>query len=718
MTHIILFYKYHALSSNRTIMELYRQALENLCSSLELKGRILVGCSDNSEGVNGTLAGTHLHVRAFTYAMLGETHVNQLSSPPTQQTRTVLETFWSACQEFARQAHVPVLRVDSPEDFKWSKSTVSKDVLFPDLNIKLVKEMIGTGGEFSSITVQDTSRGYLTPSQWHDELRQGLDPSKTVLIDCRNAKECAIGHFPNALDPRTANFSQFPGWVQENREKMQGKKVLMYCTGGIRCEKASAYIRKTVPDVGPVQHLQGGIHKYLERFGTDGLWKGKNFVFDARGAATATETRLGKDTAAKNVIDLPPSSTKSNSPQQNETIVGRCLYCQTPYDVFHPGCVCTVCREPTLACPSCQSEHREFHCQEHFHLRFCYFTNLAVFTSQELETQRQDLETQLKPIEVGKRYKQRRATLRKQIAAVEQQMEKLANSRGETQDPKEASSSICRSCGDAECTGSCWGFHGLQRKRKLEDKQQDRRSAGSRKTTSSRKSAGQRNGKQMQRQRDVEDIQYLKLARPCSEYRNPETGIRVPPPCTRLLQTTVKGKWCGLPALRVMKTEFTEIEKELPELVANGLLRCNDRVIRDDSVVLQNMDVISRVVYWHEPPVLVPPSIPVQRVELPQEVVQQHRLKQGEIHEIFVCNKPSSVPVHPAGPYLSNSLTMMVEAQETMLPRSLRPCHRIDRATSGITICSPSVDISRIIQSKFDIGLVRKLYIAKVQVRS
>jgi 23S rRNA-/tRNA-specific pseudouridylate synthase len=82
--------------------------------------------------------------------------------------------------------------------------------------------------------------------------------------------------------------------------------------------------------------------------------------------------------------------------------------------------------------------------------------------------------------------------------------------------------------------------------------------------------------------------------------------------------------------------------------------------------------------------------------------------------EVFACNKPSSVPVHPAGPYLSNSLTMMVEAQEGLKPRALIPCHRIDRATSGLTIFCTNVCIARILQTSIDEGRVRKLYMARV----
>ena len=125
----------------------------------------------------------------------------------------------------------------SSEDFKWSK-TAKTGPLFPDLNIKLVNELIGTGGVLSSISLEETAKGYLTPQQWREELASLDGSSKdTVLIDCRNTKEYEIGHFTNAMDPRTTTFSQFPKWVDDHSHILADKKVLMYCTGGIRCEK-------------------------------------------------------------------------------------------------------------------------------------------------------------------------------------------------------------------------------------------------------------------------------------------------------------------------------------------------------------------------------------------------------------------------------------------------------------------------------------------------
>ena len=683
---IILFYKYHPFSSAQTVMEPYRAAMESLCQSLHLKGRILLGLSER-EGINGTLAGTQENVRAFTFALLGAQNCASLE----EATQELLQNFFQASQQFSRVAGVPPLTMDSPEDFKWS-STTRKD-LFPDLVVKLVKEIINTGGVLASIPLEETSQGYLTPQQWHDAMTD-LNPENTVLIDCRNTKECAIGHFPNAVDPHTTTFSQFPQWAETHAPQLKEKRVLMYCTGGIRCEKASAYLRRQ--GVRQVQHLKGGIHKYLEHYGKDGMWKGKNFVFDGRGAASAEETQFGKDGS------VGVDSSGETVAQDDADVVGRCMYCSSPYDTFHPHCVCTVCREPTLVCGSCQQGVVEFHCFGHFHLRACYFTNLTHFSNTELERQLEELQQHLEKIAVGKQYKQKRKTLHKQCDEIRAQLA-AGNENHKV-------SNTCRNCGLSECDGACWGFHGLKRKELLE--KQSALGSTEDGTRVARPNAGQRVSKQLQRQRAIEEIEKLQLSQPPS--RHLRLGVRVPPPCTRVLQTLVKGKWCGRPAIEVLQTEFAELAKPqvFQDMLNGGLLRLNDDPLTIETVYtkLKNMDVISRVVHWHEPPIQTPGIICVEKVFLLKVGINSDAF-------VYVCDKPSSVPVHPAGPYLSNTLTMMVEAQEQLETRSLIPCHRIDRVTSGLTICCTDVKIARVIQGKIDEGNVRKIYVAQVKGR-
>jgi 23S rRNA-/tRNA-specific pseudouridylate synthase len=336
-------------------------------------------------------------------------------------------------------------------------------------------------------------------------------------------------------------------------------------------------------------------------------------------------------------------------------------------------------------------------------------------SNDELKRQLDELEHHLINIAVGKRHRQKRKTLQKQCDRIRTHLVSDDNDR------RVSTTLTCRNCGHADCTGSCWGFHGLKRKEILKQRQQesfekDNTSAKSAPQRAGRFSSNQRVSKNVQRQRAIEEIEKLQLSLPPSKHLR--IGVRVPPPCTRLLQTFVKGKWCGKPIIRVLREEFAELAKDevFQPMLEQGLLRLNDEPLTSGTVFtkLKNMDVISRIVHWHEPPVETPRVIHVQKVDLPQAVIAEYAIESDAF--VYVCDKPSSVPVHPAGPYLSNSLTMMVEGQETLETRSLLPCHRIDRVTSGLTICCTNVQIARIIQSKIDEGTARKLYLARVKV--
>eukprot|EP00854_Cymbomonas_tetramitiformis_P019440 gene19440-23243_t len=112
---------------------------------------------------------------------------------------------------------------------------------------------------------------------------------KLVVVDVRNQYEYDVGHFKGAVSPgmrHTAQWQQFVGNNLDSGCALRGKKVLLYCTGGIRCEKASAYLKASGCE--DVSQLSGGIHRYLEEFGEHGLFQGKNFVFDKRMAAASS----------------------------------------------------------------------------------------------------------------------------------------------------------------------------------------------------------------------------------------------------------------------------------------------------------------------------------------------------------------------------------------------------------------------------------------------
>jgi hypothetical protein len=155
--HVILFYKYHPLSKDRETAECYRSALEHLCQSLELQGRILVGCNEHqSEGINESLSGNLPSLQAFTYVLTRcrrpETTSNDDDGLQPALFQKAITIFWEDCSKFYQQANCDPLVMD-PSEFKWSRSTCSEteqqqqqQQVFPDLNIKLVNELIGTGG--------------------------------------------------------------------------------------------------------------------------------------------------------------------------------------------------------------------------------------------------------------------------------------------------------------------------------------------------------------------------------------------------------------------------------------------------------------------------------------------------------------------------------------------------------------------------------------------
>merc|ERR1712216_647752 len=128
---------------------------------------------------------------------------------------------------------------------------------------------------------------HLTPDEFHQRIALANPDDDMVMLDVRNRTEYSVGHFVDAagraaLQPNMRNFKSFRTFVDEHGEELfKGKRVMMYCTGGIRCETASAYLQST-GIAKEVYQLHGGIHWYAEQMGSDGFFKGKNFVFDRR----------------------------------------------------------------------------------------------------------------------------------------------------------------------------------------------------------------------------------------------------------------------------------------------------------------------------------------------------------------------------------------------------------------------------------------------------
>ena len=191
---------------------------------------------------------------------------------------------------------------------------------------------------------------HLEPADFHKKLQE----PNTVLIDVRNHYEVGIGHFggqATLLDPLMRVSTEFPAWArsQETKAQLEGKQVLMCCTGGIRCERASGVIRELQGvQMNGVFQLQGGIEKYLQAFPDGGLWQGKNFTFDKRGD-------VARSTTAQSEVALPSLSALSV-----------CCACAKPWDVYLGKRKCAgrpsgkaggaACGVPVLVCESCLTD--------------------------------------------------------------------------------------------------------------------------------------------------------------------------------------------------------------------------------------------------------------------------------------------------------------------------------------------------------------------------
>lgn len=156
-----------------------------------------------------------------------------------------------------------------------SKESYTDEMPFYRSKVKLKKEIVTMGVE--GIDPRQVVGTYVAPEDWNELI---ADPD-VVLVDTRNDYEYNIGTFKNAINPKTETFREFPDYVKNNLDPKQHKKVAMFCTGGIRCEKSTAYLKEQGFD--EVYHLHGGILKYLEKVPADqSLWQGECFVFDNR----------------------------------------------------------------------------------------------------------------------------------------------------------------------------------------------------------------------------------------------------------------------------------------------------------------------------------------------------------------------------------------------------------------------------------------------------
>ncbi|MEM9026567.1 MAG: rhodanese-related sulfurtransferase [Verrucomicrobiota bacterium] len=229
MSEIVIraFYKFVHLPD----FEKVRERLLEVATDQAIKGTILLA----EEGINGTVAGLRANMDHLFAAIRSDSRLQSLKY----------------------------------------KESVSQVQPFYRIKVRLKKEIVTMG--IPHVDPNHTVGTYVSGEAWNDLIS---DPD-TVVIDTRNDYETAIGTFENAVSPNTQSFREFPKWVEENKDYLEGKKIAMFCTGGIRCEKSTAYMK--VNGYQDVYHLDGGILQYLEDMPKEqSKWNGECFVFDNR----------------------------------------------------------------------------------------------------------------------------------------------------------------------------------------------------------------------------------------------------------------------------------------------------------------------------------------------------------------------------------------------------------------------------------------------------
>ncbi|MCB2047011.1 MAG: rhodanese-related sulfurtransferase [Novosphingobium sp.] len=259
-----------------------RAPLERLCREQGIRGTLLLA----AEGINGTIAGPHEGIaRVLDY--------------------------------------IRALPDCADLDVKLSSASAMP---FHRMKVRLKREIVTMGQP--DLDPRTSVGTYVEPQDWNALI---TDPD-TIVIDTRNDYEVAVGTFEGAIDPKTASFREFPEWFGRERESLlqAGKtpRVAMFCTGGIRCEKSTAFLKRE--GIEDVYHLKGGILKYLETVPEQqSLWRGECFVFDQR--VTIGHGLVEGSYALCHACRRPVSADDQNSP------------------LFEPG----------VSCPSCHSERTE-----------------------------------------------------------------------------------------------------------------------------------------------------------------------------------------------------------------------------------------------------------------------------------------------------------------------------------------------------------------------
>ncbi len=274
MGKILLYYKYVAIHDPLGMQAWQKE----LCAQLNLTGRIIIA----HEGINGTVGGSQEAVENYQAAMLENSLFSDI-------------------------------------DFKISDGGSN---CFPRMKIVIKNEIVRMGIDPKDLSADDAGI-YLTPEEAHNLIAQKKD--NLVILDTRNTYESAIGTFEGAVIPPIENFRDFPEYIDTHVDLFKDKEVMMFCTGGVRCERATAYL-KTKKTAAQVYHIKGGICRYVEHY-PDGYFKGSNYVFDGRVTVTI-----------------------------NKETVGACLFCSVKHDACS-NCVNTRCNARIIVCNDCSPKY-------------------------------------------------------------------------------------------------------------------------------------------------------------------------------------------------------------------------------------------------------------------------------------------------------------------------------------------------------------------------
>ncbi|HEV2601405.1 MAG TPA: rhodanese-related sulfurtransferase [Candidatus Babeliales bacterium] len=270
MGKILLFYKYVTIEYPKRTLKWQQK----LCADLKLTGRILLG----HEGINGTVGGSDEHIAHYKNAMRKDPLFADI-------------------------------------DFKESEGGAE---CFPKMRIAVRDEIVSIGIPADQLTPKQGG-AHLNPDEAHALIQS--NPDNLVILDARNKVEWQVGAFTNAVKPDIDNFRDLPAYIDSNLEQFKDKQVLMYCTGGVRCERASAYLN-TKGVAAQVYQIEGGIQRYTDAY-PDGYFRGKNYVFDGRVTVKI-----------------------------NDDILGSCALCDTSCDDFI-NCRNVLCNKHMISCADC-----------------------------------------------------------------------------------------------------------------------------------------------------------------------------------------------------------------------------------------------------------------------------------------------------------------------------------------------------------------------------